>query len=200
MPIIMESFGGLAPGAVRLLDELARAHGSRLGKDEHVDELTAPWCARSFKRLHAARCALPLPCTTSRAGAAAWTGAAPAARAHPMPAHSSIDAGSNAGSWDCSRVWTTTDSAHSIAAEPSKSLARSFRAGETEEADSISLSAQPWVPDSPSHRHQRQHRQDTQDHQHTQTHSKPRRPPLWHTFWHRLALSPANQAAAGAPV
>ena len=43
-----------------------------------------------------------------------------------------IDAGSNAGSWDCSRVWTTTDSAHSTAAEPSKLLARSFRAGETE--------------------------------------------------------------------
>ena len=61
VPIIMESFGGLAPGAVRLLDELARAHGSRLGKDE----LTAPWCARSFKRLHAMRITIALHCAAA---------------------------------------------------------------------------------------------------------------------------------------
>ena len=48
------------------------------------------------------------------------------------------DAGSHAGSWDCSSDWTTTDAVHSIAAEPSKSLARSSPAGEMEEADSIS--------------------------------------------------------------
>ena len=57
----MESFGGLAPGAVRLLDELARAHGSRLGRDE----LTAPWCARSFKRLHAMRITIALHCAAA---------------------------------------------------------------------------------------------------------------------------------------
>ena len=39
-----------------------RAHGSRLGKDE----LTAPWCARSFKRLHAMRITIALPCTARR--------------------------------------------------------------------------------------------------------------------------------------
>ena len=61
VPIIMESFGGLAPGAVRLLDELARAHGSRLGKDE----LTAPWCARSFKRLHVMRITIALHCAAA---------------------------------------------------------------------------------------------------------------------------------------
>jgi hypothetical protein len=59
--IIMESFGGLAPGAVSLLDELARAHGSRLGKDE----LSAPWCARSFKRLHAMRITIALHCAAA---------------------------------------------------------------------------------------------------------------------------------------
>ena len=61
VPIIMESFGGLAPGAVSLLDELARAHGSRLGKDE----LSAPWCARSFKRLHAMRITIALHCAAA---------------------------------------------------------------------------------------------------------------------------------------
>ena len=38
-----------------------RAHGSRLGKDE----LTAPWCARSFKRLHAMRITIALHCAAA---------------------------------------------------------------------------------------------------------------------------------------
>ena len=40
---------------------LARAHSSRLGKDE----LTAPWCARSFKRLHAMRITIALHCAAA---------------------------------------------------------------------------------------------------------------------------------------
>jgi len=46
---------------VSLLDELARAHGSRLGKDE----LSAPWCARSFRRLHAMRITIALHCAAA---------------------------------------------------------------------------------------------------------------------------------------
>ena len=37
------------------------AHGSRLGKDE----LTAPWCARSFKCLHAMRITIALHCAAA---------------------------------------------------------------------------------------------------------------------------------------
>ena len=47
--IIHETFGGFEPEAVALLYELGRRHGSRLG----VDESAAPWCARSFRSLHA---------------------------------------------------------------------------------------------------------------------------------------------------
>jgi len=47
--IIHETFGGFGPGAVELLYELSRKHGSRLG----ADEAAAPWCARSFRSLHA---------------------------------------------------------------------------------------------------------------------------------------------------
>ena len=49
--IIHETFGGFSPGAVALLYELGRKHGARLGADEH----SAPWCARSFRTLHAMR-------------------------------------------------------------------------------------------------------------------------------------------------
>ena len=61
VPIIMESFGGLAPDAVRLLDELARAHGARLG----ADEISAPWCARSFRRIYAMRITIALHCAAA---------------------------------------------------------------------------------------------------------------------------------------
>ena len=49
--IIHETFGGFSPGAVAMLYELGRKHGSRLGADEKA----APWCARSFRALHAMR-------------------------------------------------------------------------------------------------------------------------------------------------
>ena len=43
-------------GAVALLYELGRKHGSRLG----ADEKSAPWCARSFRSLHAMRISVAL--------------------------------------------------------------------------------------------------------------------------------------------
>lgn len=46
--IIHESYGGFAPGAVKLLHKLGSQHGAKLGHDE----LTAPWCARSFRSFH----------------------------------------------------------------------------------------------------------------------------------------------------
>ena len=46
--IIHESYGGFAPGAVKLLHKLGSQHGAKLGHDE----LTAPWCARSFRSYH----------------------------------------------------------------------------------------------------------------------------------------------------
>ena len=51
LAIIHETYGGFGPEAVRLLYELSRAHGSRLG----ADEAAAPWCARAFRSLHALR-------------------------------------------------------------------------------------------------------------------------------------------------
>ena len=49
--IIHETFGGMSPESVRLLGYLAKMHGAKLG----ADELSAPWCARSFRSLHAMR-------------------------------------------------------------------------------------------------------------------------------------------------
>ena len=46
--VIHESYGGFAPGAVKLLHKLGSQHGAKLGHDE----LTAPWCARSFRSFH----------------------------------------------------------------------------------------------------------------------------------------------------
>ena len=60
-PVIMETFGGFSPGAEALLDELARKHGARLGADEQ----SAPWCARSFRRLHAMRITIALHCAAA---------------------------------------------------------------------------------------------------------------------------------------
>ena len=54
--IIHETFGGFSPGAVALLYELGRKHGDRLG----ADEKSAPWCARSFRSLHAMRISVAL--------------------------------------------------------------------------------------------------------------------------------------------
>ena len=39
-----------------LLFQLSKAHGARLG----ADELNAPWCARSFRALHAMRISVAL--------------------------------------------------------------------------------------------------------------------------------------------
>ena len=76
--IIHETFGGFGPAAVSLLYALSKAHGSRLGADEDA----APWCARSFRSLHAMRISVALhTCsaseilTTVRADAAAACGA-----------------------------------------------------------------------------------------------------------------------------
>ena len=55
-PIVLEVFGGFHPDAVRLVDKLAREHGARLG----VDELSAPWNARSFRSLHLQRISVAL--------------------------------------------------------------------------------------------------------------------------------------------
>ena len=54
--IVHETFGGFSPGAVAMLYELGRKHGSRLG----ADEKSAPWCARSFRTLHAMRISVAL--------------------------------------------------------------------------------------------------------------------------------------------
>ena len=47
-PIVMEVFGGFHPGAVKLVDQLARQSGKRLGRDH----LSAPACARNFRSFH----------------------------------------------------------------------------------------------------------------------------------------------------
>ena len=59
--IVMETFGGMAPPAVELLESLARKHGAKLG----VEAEKAPWCARSFKRLHAMRITIALHCAAA---------------------------------------------------------------------------------------------------------------------------------------
>ena len=41
---------------MKLLYELGRRHGSRLG----VDEAAAPWCARSFRSLHSLKISIAL--------------------------------------------------------------------------------------------------------------------------------------------
>ena len=41
---------------MKLLYALSKAHGSRLGADEDA----APWCARSFRSLHAMRISVAL--------------------------------------------------------------------------------------------------------------------------------------------
>ena len=56
MNIIMETFGGWAPDAVKLMDRLARKHGSKLGADAQ----RAPWCARSFRSFHSMRISIAL--------------------------------------------------------------------------------------------------------------------------------------------
>jgi hypothetical protein len=55
-PIVMEVFGGFHPDAAKLVDTLAKKHGSRLG----ADLLAAPWCARSFRSLHTQRISVAL--------------------------------------------------------------------------------------------------------------------------------------------
>ena len=47
--LVHETYGGFGPGCVALLYQLSRVHGSSLGADHH----SAPWCARSFRSLHA---------------------------------------------------------------------------------------------------------------------------------------------------
>ena len=47
--LIHETYGGFGPGCVALLYQLGREHGASLGADHH----SAPWCARSFRSLHA---------------------------------------------------------------------------------------------------------------------------------------------------
>ena len=59
--IITETFGGFGKGAVALLYELGRQHGARLGADEQA----APWCARSFRSLHAMRVSVALHMATA---------------------------------------------------------------------------------------------------------------------------------------
>ena len=54
--VIHETFGGFGKGAVALLYELGRRHGAKLGADEKA----APWCARSFRTLHAMRISVAL--------------------------------------------------------------------------------------------------------------------------------------------
>ena len=60
--IIHETFGGFGPGAVALLYELGRKHGSRLGADER----TAPWCARSFRSLHSMKISVAIHTAAAR--------------------------------------------------------------------------------------------------------------------------------------
>ena len=55
-PIVHEVLGGFHPDAARLIDTLARKHGARLG----MDELSAPWNARSFRTLHVQRISVAL--------------------------------------------------------------------------------------------------------------------------------------------
>ena len=52
----LEVFGGFHPDAAKLVDTLAKKHGTRLG----ADLLAAPWCARSFRSLHTQRISVAL--------------------------------------------------------------------------------------------------------------------------------------------
>ena len=54
--VVMETFGGLAPAAVTVLEELSRAHGSKQGGCEE----SAARAGRSFKRSHAMRITIAL--------------------------------------------------------------------------------------------------------------------------------------------
>ena len=54
--VVMETFGGLSPGAVEVLEELSRAHGAKLG----VDAEATLRVGRSFKRSHAMRIMIAL--------------------------------------------------------------------------------------------------------------------------------------------
>ena len=59
--VVMETFGGLSPGAVEVLEELARAHGAKMGADEESSLRRG----RSFKRAHAMRITIALHTATA---------------------------------------------------------------------------------------------------------------------------------------
>ena len=59
--LIHETYGGFGKGCVALLYELGRKHGERRG----ADELTAPWCAPSFRSLWAMRISVALHTATA---------------------------------------------------------------------------------------------------------------------------------------
>ena len=54
--VVMETFGGFSSEAEEVLEELARAHGSKLGADAEA----AQRAERSFKRRHAMRITIAL--------------------------------------------------------------------------------------------------------------------------------------------
>ncbi len=56
MTCVIEVFGGIHPDAVKALEGLCKRHGARLGKDE----LSAPWCARSFRTIHFTRLSIAM--------------------------------------------------------------------------------------------------------------------------------------------
>ena len=55
-PLVLEVFGAIHPDALKALEGLSRKHGARLGKDE----LSAPWCARSFRAIHLQRLSIAM--------------------------------------------------------------------------------------------------------------------------------------------
>ena len=54
--LIIEVFGGIHADGLKAINSLCTKHGTRLG----ADELSAPWCARSFRSIHAQRLSIAM--------------------------------------------------------------------------------------------------------------------------------------------
>ena len=54
--VIIEVFGGIHADGLKAVNSLCTKHGTRLG----ADELSAPWCARSFRSIHAQRLSIAM--------------------------------------------------------------------------------------------------------------------------------------------
>ena len=54
--IEIEVFGGIHADGLTAVNGLSSKHGARLG----ADELSAPWCARSFRSIHAQRLSIAM--------------------------------------------------------------------------------------------------------------------------------------------